>query len=66
MNGIFIPDVSDDFKMKSDPEQFNHLPNDPAPYKKPYWLSILFKVPVADNCRLFQLIFKDINYLAAV
>ena len=34
--------------------------------KKPYWYRTSFKVPASDLGRHFQLIFKGINYRAAV
>ncbi len=41
-------------------------PNDPNPWKKPYWYRTVFNVPTEDIGRHFQLIFKGINYRAAV
>ena len=66
MNNMLIPDASDEFNKKYNLEQFSHLPNDPNPWKKPYWYRTTFKVPAADKGRHFQLIFKGINYRAAV
>jgi hypothetical protein len=66
MNNMLIPDASDEFNKKYNLEQFSHLPNDPNPWKKPYWYRTAFKVPAADKGRHFQLIFKGINYRAAV
>ena len=63
---MLIPDASDEFNKKYNLEQFSHLPNNPNPWNKPYWYRTVFKVPVADNGRHFQLIFKGINYRAAV
>ena len=37
MNNMLIPDASDEFNKKYNLEQFSHLPNDPNPWKKPYW-----------------------------
>ena len=66
MNNMLIPDASDEFNKKYNLEQYSHLPNDPNPWKKPYWYRTVFKVPAEDNGRHFQLIFKGINYRAAV
>ena len=63
---MLIPDASDEFNKKYDLEKFSHLPNDPNPWKKPYWYRTVFNVPAADNGRHFQIIFKGINYRAAV
>jgi beta-galactosidase/beta-glucuronidase len=66
MNNMLIPDASDEFNKKYNLEQYSHLPNVPNPWKKPYWYRTSFKVPVTDKGRHFQLIFKGINYRAAV
>jgi hypothetical protein len=66
MNNMLIPDASDEFNKKYNLEQYSHLPNDPNPWKKPYWYRTVFKVAAEDNGRHFQLIFKGINYRAAV
>jgi exo-1,4-beta-D-glucosaminidase len=66
MNNMLIPDASDEFNKKYNLEQFSHLPNDPNPWKKPYWYRTTFDVPASDNGRCFQLIFKGINYRAGV
>ncbi len=66
MNNMLIPDASDEFNTKYNLEQYSHLPNDPNPWKKPYWYRTVFNVPAEDNGRHFQLIFKGINYRAAV
>ena len=66
MNNMLIPDASDEFNRKYNLEQYSHLPNDPNPWKKPYWYRTVFNVPAEDNGRHFQLIFKGINYRAAV
>jgi hypothetical protein len=63
---MFIPDASDDFNKSYNLEQFSHIPNVPNPWKNPYWYRTAFKVPVADQGCHFQLIFKGINYRAAV
>ncbi len=66
LNNMLIPDASDEFNKQYKLEQYSYLPNDPNPWKKPYWYRIVFKVTAADNGRHFQLIFKGINYRAAV
>ncbi|GET27064.1 sugar-binding domain-containing protein [Prolixibacter sp. NT017] len=66
MNNMRIPDASDSFNKEYNLEQYSFLPNDPNPWKKPYWYRTSFKVPASDNGRHFQLIFKGINYRAAV
>ena len=66
MNNMLIPDASDEFNKKYNLEQYSHLPNIGNPWKKPYWYRTSFKVPAADQGRHFQLIFKGINYRAAV
>jgi beta-galactosidase/beta-glucuronidase len=66
LNNMFIPDASDEFNKSYNLEQFSHIPNVPNPWKNPYWYRTTFKVPVADLGRHFQLIFKGINYRAAV
>jgi Beta-galactosidase/beta-glucuronidase len=66
LNNMFIPDASDEFNKKYNLEQFSHLPDNPNPWKKPYWYRATFNVPASDQGRCFQLIFKGINYRAAV
>jgi hypothetical protein len=66
LNNMLIPDASDEFNKKYNLEQFSHLPNNPNPWKKPYWYRTTFNVPISDQSRCFQLIFKGINYRAAV
>jgi hypothetical protein len=66
LNNMLIPDASDEFNKKYNLEQFSHLPNNPNPWKDPYWYRATFNVPLADKGRHFQLIFKGINYRAAV
>lgn len=66
LNNMLIPDASDQFNKEYNLEQYSYLPNDPNPWKKPYWYRTTFKVPTADKGRRFQLIFKGINYRAAV
>lgn len=66
LNNMLIPDASDEFNKKYDLEKFSFLPNEPNPWKKPYWYRTSFIVPASDNGRFFQLIFKGINYRAGV
>jgi len=66
LNNMLIPDASDEFNKKYNLEQYSYLPNHPNPWNKPYWYRTVFNVPTADNGRHFQLIFKGINYRAAV
>ena len=66
LNNMLIPDASDQFNKEYNLEQYSFLPNDPNPWKKPYWYRTTFKVPAGDKGRNFQLIFKGINYRAAV
>ena len=66
MNNMLIPDASDEFNKKYNLEQYSHLPNDPNPWKKPYWYRTSFEVPSADRGRCFQLILKGINYRADI
>jgi len=66
MNNMLIPDASDSFNHQYHLEQYSYLPNDPNPWKKPYWYRTTFTVPKSDNGKHFQLIFKGINYRAEV
>lgn len=66
LNNMLIPDASDELNKKYNLEQFSHLPNEPNPWKKPYWYRTLFHIPAEDSGRHFQIIFKGINYRAAV
>src|SRR5215470_13934805 len=66
MNNMLIPDASDSFNHQYHLEQFSYLPNEPNPWKKPYWYRTTFNVPSSDNGKFFQLIFKGINYRADV
>ena len=66
MNNMYIPDACDSFNEEYNLEQYSFLPNDPNPWKKPYWYRTSFLVPDKDKGRHFQLIFKGINYRAAV
>ena len=66
LNNMLIPDASEEFNKKYDLEKFSFLPNNPNPWKKPYWYRTTFMIPASDNGRSFQLIFKGINYRAGV
>ena len=66
LNNMLIPDASDQFNKEYNLEQYSFLPNDPNPWKRPYWYRTTFKIPAGDKGRHFQLIFKGINYRAAV
>ncbi|MEO6330881.1 MAG: sugar-binding domain-containing protein [Ginsengibacter sp.] len=66
MNNMLIPDASDSFNHQYNLEQYSHLPNEPNPWKKPYWYRTTFQIPAADKGKHFQLIFKGINYRADV
>ncbi|WP_373057975.1 sugar-binding domain-containing protein [Zunongwangia sp. H14] len=66
MNNMRIPDASDEFNETYNLEQYSHIPNVGNPWKEPYWYRTSIKVPAEDKGRHFQLIFKGINYRAAV
>lgn len=66
LNNMLIPDASDEFNKKYNLEQYSHIPGVPNPWKKPYWYRTNFNVPADDKGKSFQLIFKGINYRAAV
>src|SRR5258708_28783928 len=66
MNNMLIPDASDTFNQQYHLEKYSHLPNEPNPWKKPYWYRTLFTVPASDKGQHFELIFKGINYRAEV
>jgi beta-galactosidase/beta-glucuronidase len=66
MNNMLIPDASDSFNHQYHLEKYSHLPNEPNPWKKPYWYRTTFAVPKSDKGKHFQLIFKGINYRAEV
>ncbi|MGC1389755.1 MAG: hypothetical protein WA816_01850 [Bacteroidales bacterium] len=53
LNNMLIPDASDEFNKKYNLEQFSHLPNNPNPWKKPYWYRTTFNVPKSDQSRFF-------------
>jgi hypothetical protein len=66
MNNMLIPDASDSFNHQYGLEKYSYLPDDPNPWKKPYWYRTTFAVPATDHGKHFQLIFKGINYRAEV
>ncbi|PWT74539.1 MAG: hypothetical protein C5B59_11000 [Bacteroidetes bacterium] len=66
MNNMLIPDASDYFNQQLHLEQYSHIPYHPNPWKKPYWYRAVFYVPSSERGKLFQLIFKGINYRAEV
>ncbi len=66
MNNMLIPDASDEFNKEYNLEQYSNIPNVGNPWKKPYWYRTSFKVSAEDEGRHYQLIFKGINYRAAV
>jgi hypothetical protein len=65
MNNMLIPDASDSFNRQYNLEQYSYLPGNPNPWKNPYWYRTTFTVP-AEKGRHYELIFKGINYRAAV
>ncbi len=66
LNNMLIPDASDEFNKIYDLEQYSYLPNDPNPWKKPYWFRTEFSVPSTFAGKHFELVFKGINYRAEV
>src|ERR1700761_875870 len=66
LNNMRIPDASDEFNKEYDLEKYSFLKSEPNPWKKPYWYRTTFTVPAGDKGKVFQLIFKGINYRAAV
>ncbi len=66
LNNMLIPDASDEFNKEYNLEQYSYLPGQPNPWKMPYWYRTSFQVPASDKGRFFELIFKGINYRAAV
>ncbi|MDE3236660.1 MAG: beta galactosidase jelly roll domain-containing protein [Bacteroidota bacterium] len=66
MNNMLIPDASDSFNNQYHLSKYSHIPNVPNPWKKAYWYKTSFTVPSTDRGKLFQLIFKGINYRADV
>jgi beta-galactosidase/beta-glucuronidase len=66
MNNMMIPDASDSFNRQYDLGRYSHIPNVSNPWKDPYWYRTVFTVPASDRGRHFELVFKGINYRAAV
>ncbi|EHQ25065.1 glycoside hydrolase family 2 protein [Mucilaginibacter paludis] len=66
LNNMLIPDASDEFNKAYRLEKYSYIKGHPNPWKNPYWYRTIFTVPAADKGRLFQLIFKGINYRAEV
>ncbi len=66
MNNMLIPDASDSFNIQYNLGRYSHIPNISNPWKNPYWYRTVFQIPAGDAGRRFQLIFKGINYRAAV
>ncbi|MDE3143834.1 MAG: hypothetical protein KGL19_06750 [Bacteroidota bacterium] len=66
LNNMLIPDASDSFNNQYHLAQYSHIPNVPNPWKKAYWYKTSFTIPATDKGKLFQLIFKGINYRADV
>jgi exo-1,4-beta-D-glucosaminidase len=66
LNNMRIPDASDSFNNQYHLAQYSPIPNVPNPWKKAYWYTTSFRVPSTDKGKLFQIIFKGINYRADV
>lgn len=66
MNNMLIPDANDSFNLQYHLDQYSFLPHHANPWKDPYWYRTTFGVPASDHGKTFQLIFKGINYRAAV
>lgn len=66
MNNMSIPDANDEFNKQYDLGKYSFIPGVSNPWNKPYWYRTTFEVPGADAGKLFQLVFKGINYRAAV
>lgn len=66
LNNMLIPDASDSFNNQYHLAQYSHIPNVSNPWKKAYWYKTSFTIPVINKGKLFQLIFKGINYRADV
>ncbi len=66
LNNMLIPDASDEFNKQYQLEKYSHIPGVSNPWKKPYWYRTNFTVPKVDQGKVFQLIFKGINYRAEV
>lgn len=66
MNNMLIPDASDSFNLQYGLSKYSYLPHVSNPWKKPYWYRTVFDVPASRKGQQVQLIFKGINYRAAV
>lgn len=66
LNNMLIPDACDSFNIQYDLGKYSHIPGKPNPWKRAYWYKTGFRVPATDKGKLFQLIFKGINYRADV
>lgn len=66
MNNMRIPDANDDFNAQWHLGKYSFIAGVTNPWNKPYWYRTTFDVPLSDAGRLFQLVFKGINYRAAV
>src|SRR5580700_7579466 len=53
MNNMLIPDANDSFNRQYHLEQYSYLPNEPNPWKKPYWYRTTFSVPATDKGKHF-------------
>jgi len=66
LNNMFIPDANDSFNLRYHLDKYSFIPNVPNPFNKAYWYRTKFIVPANDKGKMFQLIFKGINYRAEV
>ncbi len=66
MNNMLIPDASDSFNIEYDLGKYSYIPGTTNPWKRPYWYRTSFEIPARDGDRNFELVFKGINYRAAV
>lgn len=66
MNNMLIPDANDSFNLQYGLSKYSYLPHAANPWKKPYWYRTEFEVPKSRSGQQVQLIFKGINYRAAV
>jgi hypothetical protein len=66
LNNMLIPDASDEFNKQYQLEKYSYIKGHPNPWKAPYWYHTTFAIPAGDKGKLFQLIFKGINYRAEV
>jgi exo-1,4-beta-D-glucosaminidase len=66
LNNMLIPDACDSFNNQYHLGKYSHIPGVSNPWKNAYWYKTGFTVPATDKGKLFQLIFKGINYRADV